>query len=1432
LNNFAVSSDGIATALKDSASSLVAANNTYEEAVALIASANRVVQDPGSVGAALRTISLRLRGTSTKELEEAGEDTTGVVESKSKLRTKIQGYTGVDILTDTGAYKSTYEILLEISEVWDKLTDQDQAGLLELIAGKTRSNTAAAILSNGEDLKDALLAAQEAEGSALRENEKYLDSIQGKLDQFNNAIQTMWSNTLDDDMVKGVVELGTELVKIVDNFGLIKALVIAIGTFLIQKNFKGDLFGGLFSTRNIEDVRVKLQALKTEYDKAQQAYDANHTGANKRYLDSTKKTYEKYDAKVSPQLKEYDALIAKRQQLSDELVNAQAHEEFQMKRLAAGYDNAAKGVDNARNNITRIRGEITQTEGAIQNVEQQLQQTGIAGATAGQKIKAGFKSAGESIVKFGKQMLSSMAYMYIITTTIELIGTGISWLIKKILNAGDSFENLQEKFEEATNAVDVVKSEIKSLESELETTDERIEELLELGTLTFVEQEELNRLKSVSDELRAQIGLKQQLQGSLQQGANDATIVVADKYMDTSFANENTRTEVEDKGAETGEFVGKLAGIGIAIAALAAAIPTGGASLLAIPVALGAPSIGNAIGSGVAGANYDAEESVGEAIENMNKQRDQLIQARNEALAAYADGSGSEEAYNVAEQELTEYNANLAKAMTQIAEYRNAIMSDTKNATTQQLEQAKAWGDILDAYNVEMGGSNAKSNAIARIFGDEAEGGFAKAKKEIDALKTNLTEAKKSGEAVDDALAALEGFQLNLSEEEVERLRTMGIYLYEVEDYFKNVVETESEFIDNDLEGVAKDIDKITDGLDSLKSAFDEVIEEGNLTAKTVLSLKEALGIGVDDTEELTTAWREYLEVMMSGAATTEEMVGATEKLTQAWLEDARVNDSLKPETKMEFIAQLRSLGVKNAEEYVEDLLQKNMVQDLQSGVVADRDTVAHHYGQVSGGQDLRNEVATWTDAELNDYAKKYGIVDAEVTDAHKKEIMERYGIEEDSIDAVIDKINQQKDLEQQFADKQNDVKVYNEWRNGKNGFEAIAQDVETLQKELGNFDPTKWAYGVRESEGVVIDSWYSDGSQRMTEKQFNTIKEKYEELLTLKQRYDALWREGESKGYIVDGKVVDPHFQTDLDKLQSKINDIDEEIDTERTVNVELELELQKFDDSVDKIQDAYSTLKNITTEYNTQGYLSLDNLQALLNLSPEYLAVLQMEGGQLTINQSALEAMLQTKLADAEATAVQTAITQLNALAERKKAIEVSNSAVAANQASIELGTYSNMLGTVAQDAIVAAGSVTAFNNALRGAQDNTFVSDDEINQILSNFNNSVELINSVRDNLPTSFNNILDPGSKTADEEVDDDRFQKEMDYWENRIGANQAKYEQLQNEIDLLEAKGQKADASFYEEQIQLENERKWLLEQQKAEAQAFLDTLEEGSEEWF
>ena len=135
MNNYAVSSDGIATALQDSASALMEAGNNLEQSVALVAAANKIVQDPNSVGSALRTISLRLRGTSVEVLEELGEETDGAVASVSKLQKKIGALTGVNILTESGEYKDTYTILREIGEVWEGMNDVDQAALLELMAG-------------------------------------------------------------------------------------------------------------------------------------------------------------------------------------------------------------------------------------------------------------------------------------------------------------------------------------------------------------------------------------------------------------------------------------------------------------------------------------------------------------------------------------------------------------------------------------------------------------------------------------------------------------------------------------------------------------------------------------------------------------------------------------------------------------------------------------------------------------------------------------------------------------------------------------------------------------------------------------------------------------------------------------------------------------------------------------------------------------------------------------------------------------------------------------------------------------------------------------------------------------------------------------------------------------------------------------------------
>ena len=231
----------------------MSAGNDLNQSVALVAAANKVLQDPSQVGAALRTIALRIRGTSLKVLEEMGEETDGVIESVSKLQEKVKAISGVNILDDTGAYRDTYDILRDIAEVWDEIGQKDpkgQAALLEMLAGKNRSNALAAILTNLNDLEGAYESAMDAQGSAEAENEKYMNSIQGKVDQFKNALQTMWQNQLGSDIIKTFVDIGTSIVQVIDKIGILKAVLISLLAISVGKT----LFKRLDFKKIIKDI--------------------------------------------------------------------------------------------------------------------------------------------------------------------------------------------------------------------------------------------------------------------------------------------------------------------------------------------------------------------------------------------------------------------------------------------------------------------------------------------------------------------------------------------------------------------------------------------------------------------------------------------------------------------------------------------------------------------------------------------------------------------------------------------------------------------------------------------------------------------------------------------------------------------------------------------------------------------------------------------------------------------------------------------------------------------------------------------------------------------------------------------------------------------------------------------------------------------------
>ena len=216
---------------------------------------------------ALKTLSLRIRGVKT-ELEDAGLETEGMAETTAQLQAKLLALTGgkVDIMLNADEFKSTTQILREMASVWEEMTDVQQAAALELLGGKRQANILSSLLTNFETVEDVIETSMNSAGSAIAENEKWLDSIEGKTYQFTNALQTLWSNMLNSEVIKGFLDFGTSAIQLLDTgAGKVIALVSAMQ---LMAKFKGFSIGGVFkgieqSMQQLNKATNMLNMLKT-----------------------------------------------------------------------------------------------------------------------------------------------------------------------------------------------------------------------------------------------------------------------------------------------------------------------------------------------------------------------------------------------------------------------------------------------------------------------------------------------------------------------------------------------------------------------------------------------------------------------------------------------------------------------------------------------------------------------------------------------------------------------------------------------------------------------------------------------------------------------------------------------------------------------------------------------------------------------------------------------------------------------------------------------------------------------------------------------------------------------------------------------------------------------------------------------------------------
>lgn len=757
-NNYAISTADLADSLTRSSAALVAAGNSLEQASALTVAGNTILQDPESVGNALKVVSMRIRGVSS-DLEKAGEETDGMITNTAKLQAKIQGLTGVNILQDNGAFKDTYTILYELGKAYENLDDLSRASLLELIAGKTRGSAVAAILQNYELLEEAYNDALDAEGSAWKENQKYLDSIQGKIDQFTNAVQTMWSNTLDDSWIKGFVSFGTIIIQTIDKIGLLTTALIALGAVSMIKNKTGPIVFLQDLTKFATDANAKIanfpKTINTLVQGTQRLTSATLEQAVANGSLTTSEAIRQATmsglvlSQVSLTAEEAKALLAttalnevEQQNIITKLGLSSSSQKVTLAMLqqavATGKLTASEATQMAlatglvakETALTAARAtKILTTNGVAASEAQAIVSALGLGkatqtltlATIQQAIANGTLTASQGAVAMSLLATQGAATGLIGTLTALLaaiwpllaIDVAIFAIVKIIDAVVTTTKELEEELSGLKSELSDIQSELDSVNNELKTMKERMDELLSKGTLSFTEEEELKKLKKTNDELEREKYL-------LEQREKRKNKEVAQKFVET------------------------------------------------MDRARGRTSFGNV------GSTLEPSMSAwASTTEKINKKKDELKNASTEKrkflfLELDSEADKIQKDIDNLEKERDVYAQNIDDTFDKYLEYAEGVEYFEGDNLEQWQKASNAQLDYInnrrDKWEILLGSSDAKQNAITRIFNKEQ---FSEISDEIDKLVEKLKEDPGNTayeEKIRDIICSNEELQNNLKQ--------------------------------------------------------------------------------------------------------------------------------------------------------------------------------------------------------------------------------------------------------------------------------------------------------------------------------------------------------------------------------------------------------------------------------------------------------------------------------------------------------------------------------------------------------------------------------------------------------------------------------------------------------------------------------------------
>jgi TP901 family phage tail tape measure protein len=244
-NNYAVSTKQLAEGMSKTASTAKTFGVTMEESAGHITAISSVTMESGKViGNSLKTIYSRITTMA---------DAEGVLND-----------VGISINDMAGNVKPVQDILSELATKWYDLTDSERQNIAVKVAGRYQLSRFLALMNNWQTATDATATALTSEGSAMKENAKYMQSFEARVNKLKNAF-TEFALSIGDAFLSDALTVGIELlidmakfaVDVVDKVGALPPVFLAL--FLVLN--KMNVFSGL--KNSIMGVITQIGIFKT-----------------------------------------------------------------------------------------------------------------------------------------------------------------------------------------------------------------------------------------------------------------------------------------------------------------------------------------------------------------------------------------------------------------------------------------------------------------------------------------------------------------------------------------------------------------------------------------------------------------------------------------------------------------------------------------------------------------------------------------------------------------------------------------------------------------------------------------------------------------------------------------------------------------------------------------------------------------------------------------------------------------------------------------------------------------------------------------------------------------------------------------------------------------------------------------------------------------